>query len=237
MKMYDKFLPGICSKLLLSVLFLQFSQSSVAASYSMTELSAQASSWLQQEVQNMDGAQLQLELYPLDARLANKECESQLGFSLVTPKIQRQNTVRIHCPDTSSWQLFVPVRMSQLMSAVISSQKIPAGSYITAEMLKTADIDLLQSRGKTVSAPEQIIGARSKKALNAGQIVSQSDLCLVCKGDIVTIEGISSTLSVSTQATALQDGAFGDTVRLQNIQSKRIVSAVITAVKKAEIKL
>lgn len=237
MKMYDKFLPGIYSKLLLSVLFLQFSTSSVAAAYSMTELSAQASGWLQQEIQNMESGQLKLELYPLDTRLADKECESPLNFSLVTPKIQRQNTVRIHCADSSSWQLFVPVRMSQMMSAVVSSKNIPAGSYITAEMLKTVDIDLLQSRGKTVSAPEQIIGARSKKALNAGQIVTQSDLCLVCKGDIVTIEGISSTLSVSTQATALQDGAFGDTVRLQNLQSQRVVSAVITAVKKAEIKL
>jgi flagella basal body P-ring formation protein FlgA len=237
MKMYDKFLPGIYRKLLLSVLFLQFSNSSVAATYTMTELSAQASAWLQQEIQNLQNDQLKLELYPLDARLADKECESPLNFSLVTPKIQRQNTVRIHCADNSSWQLFVPVRMSQMITAVISSQKIPAGSYITAEMLKTADIDLLQSRGKTVSAPEQIIGARSKKALNAGQIVTQSDLCLVCKGDIVTIEGISSTLSVSTQATALQDGAFGDTVRLQNVQSQRVVSAVITAVKKAEIKL
>lgn len=237
MKMYDKFLPGIYRKLLLSVLFLQFSNSSVAATYTMTELSAQASAWLQQEIQYLQNDQLKLELYPLDARLADKECESPLNFSLVTPKIQRQNTVRIHCADNSSWQLFVPVRMSQMITAVISSQKIPAGSYITAEMLKTADIDLLQSRGKTVSAPEQIIGARSKKALNAGQIVTQSDLCLVCKGDIVTIEGISSTLSVSTQATALQDGAFGDTVRLQNVQSQRVVSAVITAVKKAEIKL
>lgn len=237
MKMYDKFLPGIYSKLLLSVLFLQFCQSGVAASYSMTELSAQASGWLQQEVQTMEYGQLQLELYPLDTRLANKECETALTFSLVTPKIQRQNTVRIQCSDSNSWQLFVPVRMTQLITAVMSSQKIPAGSYITAEMLKTADIDLLQSRGKTVSAPEQIIGARSKKALNAGQIVTQSDLCLVCKGDIVTIEGISSTLTVSTQAIALQDGAFGDTVRLQNVQSQRIVSAVITAVKKAEIKL
>ena len=237
MKMYDKFLPGIYRKLLLSVLFLQFSNSSVAATYTMTELSAQASAWLQQEIQYLQNDQLKLELYPLDARLADKECESPLNFSLVTPKIQRQNTVRIHCADNSSWQLFVPVRMSQMITAVVSSQKIPAGSYITAEMLKTADIDLLQSRAKTVSAPEQIIGARSKKALNAGQIVTQSDLCLVCKGDIVTIEGISSTLSVSTQATALQDGAFGDTVRLQNVQSQRVVSAVITAVKKAEIKL
>ena len=104
-------------------------------------------------------------------------------------------------------------------------------------MIKTADIDLLQSRGKTVSAPEHIIGARSKKALNAGQIVTQSDLCLVCKGDVVTIAGVSNGLSVTTQATALQDGTLGDDVRVQNLQSKRIVTAQITAVKRVEIKL
>lgn len=237
MKMYDKFLPLTVAKLLLSVLFLHCSYSASAASYSMAELSAQASAWLQQQLQQMEQGQLQAQLYPLDTRLADKSCDSQPEFSLVTPKLQRQNTVRIHCPDHNGWQLFVPLRMRQMLSAVVSNQKIPAGSYLTAEMLKTADIDVIQSRDQLVADPQQVLGARTKKALNAGQMLTQSDLCLVCKGDIVTIEGISSTLSVSTQATALQDGSFGDTVRLQNIQSQRIISAVVTAVKKAEIKL
>lgn len=237
MKMYDKFLIASQGKLLLCLLILHSSFSATAASYSMAELSALANDWLSQQLQQMEHGQLQAELYPLDNRLADKTCDNPPQLSLVTPNMQRQNTVRISCPDANGWQLFIPLRIRQQINTVVSTQKIPAGSYLTAEMLKTADIDVMQSRGIPVTDPQLVIGARSKKALNAGQMLSQADLCLVCKGDVVTIEGISSTLSVSTQATALQDGSFGDTVRLQNNQSKRVISAVVTAVKKAEIKL
>ncbi len=238
MKMYDKFLKASSGKLLLCLLFLHCSFPLSATNYSMAELSAQASEWLQQQLQQMEHGQMQAELYPLDNRLADKSCDSAPQFSLVTPKLQRQNTVRISCADEgNSWQLFVPLRLRQQISTVVSTQKIAAGSYLTAEMLTMADIDVLQSRGMPVTNLQLVIGARSKKALNAGQMLSQADLCLVCKGDVVTIEGISSTLSVSTQATALQDGSFGDTVRLQNNQSQKVISAVVTAVKKAEIKL
>jgi flagella basal body P-ring formation protein FlgA len=82
-----------------------------------------------------------------------------------------------------------------------------------------------------------VIGARTKRSLNIGQIITNADLCLVCKGDIVTIEGISDSLVVSAAGKALADGALGDNVRVQNLQSGRTIVASVSAIKKVAIKL
>jgi len=237
MKMYDKFLPKIRHfQAWYTVLFL-CSGAVSAASYSMAELTVQATQWLETQIPDSESNRRKIQIYPLDSRLVDKNCEQSLLLSLVGEQLQRQNTVRIQCPDSAGWQLFVPAKVSQFVNAVAVTRQLAAGSYLSTDMLQQTETELLQSRGALVNEAQLIVGARTKRALNAGQILTQNDLCLVCKGDVVTISGVANGLSVTTQATALQDGTLGDDVRVQNLQSKRVVSAQITAVKRVEIKL
>jgi flagella basal body P-ring formation protein FlgA len=237
MKMYDKFfrkfghLTVVCSALFLC------SFPTDATSYTMADLSTNATKWLESQVLDSDLHRPKVQVYPLDQRLANKTCDQVLEYSLVSAQLQRQNTVKIQCPGKSGWQMFVSAKVSQFVPAVAVTRQLAAGSYLTSEMLNQTETDLLQSRGALVSEAKLVIGARTKKALNVGQILTQNDLCLVCKGDVVTIVGVSNGLSVTTQATALQDGTLGDDVKVQNLQSKRVLTAQITAVKRVEIKL
>jgi len=203
----------------------------------MAQLTENVTTWLESTVQSSDLHRHKIEVYPLDQRLADKTCGQALTYSLVSEQIQRQNTVKIQCPDQSGWQLFVSAKISQQVPAVAVSRQLAAGSYLSSDVLNSTETDLLQSRGALVSDIELVVGARTKKSLNVGQILRLNDLCLVCKGDVVTIVGLSNGLSVTTKATALQDGSLGDNVKVQNLQSKRVLTAQITAVKRVEIKL
>lgn len=237
MKMYDKFLPKIRQfQVWCAALFLCCGAAS-AASYSMADLTVQATLWLEKQIKDSESNQHKIQIHPLDRRLADKSCEQALQLSLVGEQLQRQNTVRIQCPDSTGWQLFVPAKVSQFVNAVAVTRQLAAGSYLSTDMLLQTETELLQSRGALVSEVQLIVGAKTKRTLNVGQILTQNDLCLVCKGDVVTITGVSNGLSVTTQATALQDGTLGEDVRVQNLQSKRVVSAQIIAVKRVEIKL
>ncbi|RVU34542.1 flagellar basal body P-ring formation protein FlgA [Rheinheimera riviphila] len=237
MKMYDKFLPKICHLQALCAGLSLLSWGVSATSYSMLDLTTHTTNWLEQQVPDQSVNKLKIQVYPLDSRLSDKNCEQSLQMSLVNVQLQRQNTVRIQCPDTGGWQLFVSAKVSQLVNAVAVTRQLAAGSYLSNDLLVQTETELLQSRGALVNDAQFIVGARTKKALNPGQIITKNDLCLVCKGDVVTIAGVSNGLSVTTQATALQDGTFGDDVKVQNLQSKRVVTAQITAVKRVEIKL
>jgi flagella basal body P-ring formation protein FlgA len=237
MKMYDKFRPMFGTSKVVCASLLLCSFATYATNYSMADLTENAAEWLKAQASVSALNQLKIQVYPLDARLTDKSCEQPLTFSLVGERLQRQNTVKVQCSGQTGWQLFISAKVSQFVTAVAVTRQLAAGSYLTSEMLTQTETELLQSRGPLVSEVQLIVGAKTKKTLNAGQILTQNDLCLVCKGDVVTIVGVSTGLSVTTQATALQDGALGADVKVQNLQSKRVLTAQITAVKRVEIKL
>jgi flagellar basal body P-ring formation protein FlgA len=204
------------------------------ASYSAADLTRAAEHWLLQQLPDND--HLQVDVSALDSRIGDKNCAQPLEFSLSQPLTQRQNTVQIRCNDADSWQLYVPVRIDEIVQAVVLQQNIAAGSLITADMLITAQRERRFLRGNLVSDATTILGARSKRALSMGQILTLQDLCLVCKGDVVTISVSDNGLSVAASGIAQADGSLGDTISVLNQQSRRAISAQVIAVNLVKVK-
>lgn len=232
MKMYDKFLkcPLLCA-FTASVFLVAFSLQ--AASFSPAQLTAATTEWLAQQKEVPEGTQSQIST--LDSRLAHKECNEPLQFSFAGP-VYNQATVQIRCQSPQPWQLYVSARFTQQTDATLTVRNIALGSLITADMLTLGQADLRLARGSLVKNPASVIGARVKRSLSAGQVVTLQDLCLVCKGDIVTISGLNSGLEVRTVGIAQMDGILGDQIRVTNRQSNRTVVAEVVAVKKVAIK-
>lgn len=232
MKMYDKFLESsLLSAFTAGVFLAAFSLQ--AASFSPAQLTAATTEWLAQQKEVPEGAQSQISA--LDSRLAHKECNEPLQFSFAGP-VYNQATVRIRCQSPQPWQLYLSARFTQQTDATLSVRNIALGSLITADMLTLGQADLRLARGSLVKDPASVIGARVKRSLSAGQVVTLQDLCLVCKGDIVTISGLNSGLEVRTVGIAQMDGILGDQIRVTNRQSNRTVVAEVVAVKKVAIK-
>lgn len=232
MKMYDKFLkcPLLCT-FTVSIFLTAFSLQ--AASFSPAQLTVATTEWLAQQKEVPEGAQSQIST--LDSRLAHKECNEPLQFSFAGP-VYNQATVQIRCQSPHPWQLYVSARFTQQTDATLSVRNIALGSLLTADMLTMGQADLRLARGSLVKSPASVIGARVKRSLSAGQVVTLQDLCLVCKGDIVTISGLNSGLEVRTVGIAQMDGILGDQIRVTNRQSNRTVVAEVVAVKKVAIK-
>lgn len=232
MKMYDKFLPGSLAKTC-TMVAISLACSVQAATFSAEQITAEISQWLTQQQQVPSGTTSQISV--LDSRLSQKQCDQPLDISFAGP-VNHQATVQVHCKSPRSWQLFVAVKFSQQVDAVLSLRNIALGSLITADMLKQGQTEQRLIRGSLVKSPEMIIGARVKRSLSAGQVVTLQDLCLVCKGDIVTISGLNNGLEVRTAGVAQMDGILGDQIQVTNRQSNRTIVAEVVAVKKVAIK-
>ncbi len=232
MKMYDKFLkyPLLCA-LAAGVFSTAFSAQ--AAIFSPQQLTTATAEWLAQQKEFSAGTQSHIT--PLDSRLAVKKCDQPLQFSFAGP-VTNQATVQIRCQSAPEWKLFVSARFTQQTEAVHSLRNIASGSLITADMLTVGQADLRLARGSLVKNPASVLGARVKRSLSAGQVVTLQDLCLVCKGDIVTISGLNNGLEVRTVGIAQMDGILGDQIQVINRQSGRTVVAEVVAVKKVAIK-
>ncbi|SEH99977.1 flagella basal body P-ring formation protein FlgA [Rheinheimera pacifica] len=206
------------------------------SSYSPAQLTEQASAWLEQELAVTPGGSIQVQASPLDDRIGYKHCNEPLQFSLSQPLTQRQNTIQIRCGAEQSWQLYLPVRIEEIVQTVILTQNISSGSLLTADMLDIANRERRFLRGSLVSDPRQIIGAKTRRAMSIGQIITLQDLCLVCKGDVVTISVSNNGLNVAATGIAQSDGSLGDVISVLNRQSKRAITAEVIAVNQVSIK-
>lgn len=80
-------------------------------------------------------------------------------------------------------------------------------------------------------APSDVTGLAAKRPIREGQPLRAGDLARpqhVERGGFVTLVYATAGVSLSLKAKALASGAQGDVVSVQNIQSKRVVSGVVT---------
>ncbi len=203
--------------------------------YHPEQLTQLAQQWLSAQLTADNMTNYQTEVNSLDPRIGVKHCEQALQFSLSQALTQRQNTILIRCNTAPGWQLYVPVRIDEIVQTLVLRQNIATGGIITADMLETANRERRFIRGNLVVAPASVIGAKTKRSLSMGQILTFRDLCLVCKGDVVTIAIQDKGLGVSVSGIALADGSLGEVIQVQNRQSKRTINAEVVGVNRVSI--
>ncbi len=176
-------------------------------------------------------AQADVKAGTIDERLPLTRCEDALTISLpARMEIRRNTTVYLKCEGEKSWDLYLPVRVSIQKPYVTVAVPVAKGDILSEPMLTLAYQDQTLIRGDYLTDPTALIGVRSKRELKPGQPIRLTQVCVVCKGDQVTLSAENSSMQIKTMARALQDGSFGDMIRLVNTRSGRTVQGQVSAV-------
>lgn len=176
-------------------------------------------------------AQAEVTAGTIDERLPLNHCEEGLTISLPAKMVIRRNTtVYLKCEGEKPWDLYLPVRVSIQKPYVTVAVPVAKGDILSESMLTLAYQDQTLIRGDYLTDPASLIGVRSKRELKPGQPIRLTQVCVVCKGDQVTLSAENSSMQIKTMARALQDGSFGDMIRLVNIRSGRAVQGQVSAV-------
>ncbi|MDW4561898.1 MULTISPECIES: flagellar basal body P-ring formation chaperone FlgA [Aeromonas] len=176
-------------------------------------------------------AQAEVTAGTIDERLPLNHCEEGLTISLPAKmEIRRNTTVYLKCEGDKPWDLYLPVRVSIQKPYVTVAVPVAKGDILSESMLTLAYQDQTLIRGDYLTDPAALIGVRSKRELKPGQPIRLTQVCVVCKGDQVTLSAENSSMQIKTMARALQDGSFGDMIRLVNIRSGRAVQGQVSAV-------
>ncbi|WP_337921134.1 flagellar basal body P-ring formation chaperone FlgA [Aeromonas caviae] len=176
-------------------------------------------------------AQADVKTGTIDERLPLTRCEDALTISLpARMEIRRNTTVYLKCEGEKSWDLYLPVRVSIQKPYVTVAVPVAKGDILSEPMLTLAYQDQTLIRGDYLTDPTALIGVRSKRELKPGQPIRLTQVCVVCKGDQVTLSAENSSMQIKTMARALQDGSFGDMIRLVNTRSGRTVQGQVSAV-------
>jgi len=165
----------------------------------------------------------------LDPRLRLNACDSEL-ITFIPPgsRLQGHSTVGIRCPSPKPWSIYIPVKISVFKQAIVATQLLERGQLITSADISLNEVDISYIRGRSFTEKEVLIGTKLKTTIKSNQVIDSASICLICKGDSVTIIAKNDAVSVTVVGIALNDGSRGDIIRVQNNASRRIIDAVIT---------
>ena len=163
----------------------------------------------------------------IDSRIDIPFCPSGIAFDASKESLEQSHiTVKAYCAETN-WYLYLMVKAFRMQNVVVLSRAVGPGTILNQNNLSVVKMDKNKLRRSTFSDISSIIGARIKKRSRAGQAVDPKQLCFVCKGDNILITASAGDLKIKTSGIAQQDGNIGDTIKVKNSNTKKLVFAQV----------
>lgn len=120
-------------------------------------------------------------------------------------------------------------QQAEAREIAVLNRDVPRGEVITA--MDVAFASLSEAAGRdALTDPEALIGKTAKRPLRAGAALRAGDVMdtpAVKRGEVVTLIYESGGLRLSLRGRALADGAVGSMVRVANIQTNKVLEAIV----------
>jgi flagella basal body P-ring formation protein FlgA len=167
----------------------------------------------------------------LDQRLRLADCATALDtFVANNGTVQTRTTVGVRCADAGGWTVYVPVAVEVEAPVLVLRRALARRARIEA-----LDVELQTRRLPGISSSflndvSALQGRRLRRALSAGTPLTMDVLdrdVLVQRGQSVTLIAASGGIEIRAQGRALTDGSEQDRVRVQNVNSLKIVEGVV----------
>jgi flagella basal body P-ring formation protein FlgA len=178
-----------------------------------------------------EGGAAQIELQLGAARFPR--CDRALVAALAPgARLGGQTSVGVRCPGSAPWTQYVPVRVQLWAEVLVAEHPLARGVALGEHDLARRRLDLATLPGGTLSDPAQALGKRLRYPVAAGTVLNQAVLeqpPLVKRGQTVTVVSGQIGLEVRAHGEALADGANGDTIRVRNRLTRRVLEGRIEA--------
>jgi len=169
----------------------------------------------------------------LDPRLKLQPCDAPVQHSLTSqPPYGTNVSVKVHCPGSRPWTLYVPARVDTYALVVVTTRSLSRGTQLSEADVSLTRMNTAQAGYNHLQQLDQVVGKELRRHLRAGEPLRLSHLkspLVVRRGERVVMEAGGAAVSVVTSGRALANGQVGDQIRVQNEQSQRVVEAEIIA--------
>ncbi|SHM15570.1 flagellar basal body P-ring formation chaperone FlgA [Roseibium suaedae] len=121
---------------------------------------------------------------------------------------------------------------TELMEVAVLAQPLRRGSVLRAEDLTLVRQPRARVPANALIDATEVAGLAARNNLRAGTPLLKTDFerpILITRGEKVTVTYELPGMKLTTRGEALEDGAEGDVIDIQNLQSKRKVPGVVTS--------
>ena len=124
----------------------------------------------------------------------------------------------------------VPMLVNRRGKVVVAKRRIGRGRVVRLEDLDVKEIDLGRMATEYYESPAELLGMIAKVNLQATQPLRRSSFSsqpVIRRGDLVTARVKIGGILVKALCKASKDGAPGDRITVINIETKKVVYAVV----------
>jgi flagella basal body P-ring formation protein FlgA len=136
-------------------------------------------------------------------------------------------TVQDAPPDT----IQIAGQIMPMVDATLLTHRLRAGSVLTQDDIRTAQIPVSALHGDVALGATAIVGLALRRETPAGQALVAGDLLhptLVTRNAPVRMELSAGAIALAAEGLALEDGAMGAHIRVQNPTSHAVMLAEVT---------
>jgi flagella basal body P-ring formation protein FlgA len=122
----------------------------------------------------------------------------------------------------------------------ILAHRLESGTAISASDIDWVEMPEERVTADVITETDQLVGRELRHDIGEGNPLHSRDVMpprLVQRGSLVTMKIETPFITVTAQGKSQQDGALGETVRVTNTQSSRVVEGVVTAPGIVEIRV
>ncbi len=174
---------------------------------------------------------LVLPLGDLELRISRPGRSASLGWvSLQLTPIVDGEALRSH---------WVRLRLSALRTLVVAARRLEAGRLIRTEDLEVSE-RRVETAGDFLASPGLAQGKVLRRPLNVGEPLRPADLqaaILVRRGELLLLQLDGRTFTLETNGRARKSGALGETIPVENLQTRKTVLARITSERTARVEV
>lgn len=194
-------------------------------------------SFLIEKFPSTEDEKVHISVAKLDPRIVIKPCEIPLTASLPERNNARNVNVKISCDESIPWKIYLSARVEITKAILIAKDTINKGDTLGENNVELTFLAVNKIRGHILTDQNIVFGAKAKRRIAKGKAISKSNICIVCKGDIVTIIASSESFNIKTQGVALSSGNINDQIRVKNSRSNKIITPRVKSHNKVIINL
>ncbi|MCK8824572.1 flagellar basal body P-ring formation chaperone FlgA [Fuchsiella alkaliacetigena] len=135
----------------------------------------------------------------------------------------------------------VQVEVQAYQEVLVAQEAISRNQSLNEEQFELERKSIsASSRGEPIDNFEDISGSKARRPINRGQIITENLVeipPLVSRNEEVTIIAEVGGVNITTKGLALEDGAEGQTIQVENLTSGRELRAKVIAKDKVKVNL
>ncbi len=165
----------------------------------------------------------------LDPRLTLPDCTQPLTVQAQEPRqLQARFNTQVSCASGNGWSIYVPVDIAVYRPVVVAVRPLDRGEVLTEADLIDSELDVTRLQGAYLTDLATAVGQEVRRPLAAQSVITQQALqapLLIRRGETVSIRAAGQAIAVHMSGVAMTDGRLGQSIRVRNSSSNRIIDA------------